>query len=178
MTPLLVSTFLAILTIAAAVGTAVVLGLVVAGRADTVRAAIGGRTTLWLAALVAIVATAGSLYFSEVAGYVPCLLCWYQRIAMYPLAVILPIAAARDDGAVRPYAVALAGIGAVIAAYHTILQRVPGVPEVSCAIDNPCSAIHFERFGFVTLPVMALIGFLAILTLLLATRERSSEETC
>ena len=176
MTPLLISTFLALLAFAAAAGTILMLGLVVVGRSEMVRTMIGGPTALWLAALVAIVATIGSLYFSEIAGYVPCLLCWYQRTAMYPLAVILPIAAVRGDGAVRPYAATLAGIGAQIATYHTILQRVPNLPEVSCALDNPCSAIHFERFGFVTLPVMALIGFLAILTLLLASREPSPEE--
>jgi disulfide bond formation protein DsbB len=177
MTPLLVSNLLAILTLAAAAGTIVILALVVVGRRDRVQSLIGGSTALWLAALVAVVSTAGSLYFSEVAGYLPCLLCWYQRIAMYPLAVILPIAAIRHDDAVRPYAAALAGIGAVIAAYHTVLQRFPDLPSASCALNNPCSAIHFERFGFVTLPVMALVGFLAILTLLLATRGQPSEVT-
>ena len=170
MTPLLVSTFLAILTIVAAVG---LVALRLLGRRDIVLAHVGGRTALWLAALVAIVATAGSLYFSEVPGYVPCTLCWYQRIAMYPLAILLPMAALRADDAIRPYAAALAGVGAVIAAYHALLQRLPGLPSASCALDNPCSAIHFERFGFITLPIMALVGFLAILTLLLATRERS-----
>ena len=175
MTPLLVSTFLAILTLVALGGSIAIVVLVLIGRRQTVRDLVGGRTALGLAALVAIVATAGSLYFSEVAGYLPCALCWYQRIAMYPLAVVLPMAAVRADGAIRPYAAALAGIGAAIAAYHALLQRLPGLPSTSCSLDNPCSAIHFERFGFITLPVMALIGFLTILTLLLATREPSEE---
>ena len=177
MTPLVVSNLLAILTLAAAAGTILILALVVVGRRDLALSVVGANTALWLAALVAVVSTVGSLYFSEVAGYVPCVLCWYQRIAMYPLAVILPIAAIRHDDAVRPYAATLAAIGAVIAAYHTVLQRFPDLPTASCDLNNPCSAIHFERFGFVTLPVMALVGFLAILTLLLATRGRPSEVT-
>lgn len=172
MTSLLVSNFLAILTLLAAAGTIGLVALRLLARRDTVLALFGGRIALWLAALVAIVATAGSLYFSEVAGYVPCSLCWYQRIAMYPLAILLPIAAVRADDAIRPYAATLAGIGAAIAAYHSLLQRLPDLPSAACDLDNPCSLVHFERFGFITLPVMALVGFLAILTLLLATRDR------
>ena len=76
---------------------------------------------------------AGSLYFSEVAGLVPCVLCWYQRIAMYPLAILLTLAAVRGDQSFRPYAATLAAIGALIAAYHVALQRIPGLPSGSCS---------------------------------------------
>ena len=131
----------------------------------------------YLAWLVALVATIGSLFFSEVMNLPPCVLCWYQRIAMYPLAILLPIAAVRGDDAIRPYTATLAGIGAVISAYHVLLQRIPGLPSGSCSVDAPCTAIYIERFGFITIPVMALVGFLSILTLLLVTRERPSEVT-
>jgi disulfide bond formation protein DsbB len=174
---LLVSNFLAVLVLGALAGTIVMLVMAVAGRRETIRELVGARTGLWLAALVAVTSMAGSLYFSEEAGFIPCLLCWYQRIAMYPLAILLPIAAIRGDDAIRPYAATLAGIGAVIAAYHVLVQRLPGLPTGSCSVDAPCTAIYVERFGFITIPVMALVGFLAILTLLLATRERPTEVT-
>jgi len=174
---LLVSNFLAVLVLTAMAGTITMLVLAVAGRRDTVRDMLGPRTALWLAALVAVTSMAGSLYFSEEAKFIPCALCWYQRIAMYPLAILLPIAAVRGDDAIRPYAATLAGIGAVISAYHVLLQRIPGLPSGSCSVDAPCTAIYIERFGFITIPVMALVGFLSILTLLLVTRERPSEVT-
>jgi len=132
---------------------------------------------LWLAFGVAATATAGSLYFSEIGHLVPCNLCWYQRIAMYPLALILGIAAWRDDAGVRIYAIPLAGIGAAVATYHVALQRLPGLPFGACSLDAPCSAIELERFGFVTIPVMALIGFVSIivvLSLLTARRSQTS----
>jgi disulfide bond formation protein DsbB len=174
---LLVTNFLAVLVIMALAGTVAMLVLAASGHRDTVREMLGARTALWLAALIAVTSMAGSLYLSEEAGFIPCLLCWYQRIAMYPLAILLPIAAVRGDDAIRPYAATLAGIGAVISAYHALLQRLPGLPSGSCSVDAPCTAIYVERFGFITIPVMALVGFLSILTLLLVTRERPSEVT-
>jgi len=137
------------------------------GRLGPIRTALGSGA-LWLAFAVGLTATSGSLYFSEVAGLEPCALCWYQRIAMYPLALILGIAAWRGDWGVRRYAAPLAAIGAVIATYHVVLQRVPGLPSTGCSLTAPCSAIDLERFGLVTIPVMALVAFTAILTLLLA----------
>jgi disulfide bond formation protein DsbB len=177
-----VSNFLAILALFAAAASIVAIGLrLVAAVSSTEQgwlAAIRqtvGPYALWLAWLVAATAMAGSLYFSEVAGLVPCTLCWYQRIAMYPLAIILLVAAIRRDGGVRPYASALAGIGAVISAYHVLLQRLPGLPSGSCSASAPCSAIDLERFGFVTIPVMALIGFVSILVLLWIVYQPESE---
>jgi disulfide bond formation protein DsbB len=95
---------------------------------------------------------------------------------MYPLAILLPIAALRDDHAIRPYVALMAGIGALTAAYHVAVQRLPGLPSGSCSVETPCTAIYVERFGFVTIPVMALIGFVTILVLLFVTRERPTEE--
>jgi disulfide bond formation protein DsbB len=131
---------------------------------------------LWLAFVVALTATAGSLYLSEVAGFIPCTLCWYQRIAMYPLVVVLGIAAWQRDAAVRRYVVPLGTIGALVAAYHVALQRLPGLPSGACALDIPCTAIYVERFGFVTIPVMAFTGFVTIVTLLLGLRRRGVVE--
>jgi disulfide bond formation protein DsbB len=117
---------------------------------------------------------AGSLYFSEVAKFVPCALCWYQRIAMYPLVVILGIAAWRGDAGIRRYVVPVAAIGALISLYHIAVERLPGLPTGSCSLEAPCDLIWVERFGFVTIPVMALAGFVAIITLLLVFAGRGT----
>ena len=122
---------------------------------------------LWLAFAVAVTSMVGSLYLSEVAGFVPCALCWYQRIAMYPLVVILGVAAIRADPGVVRYAVPVAAIGAFISIWHIGVERLPGIPSGACSLEAPCDLIYIERFGFVTIPTMALFGFLAILTLLL-----------
>jgi disulfide bond formation protein DsbB len=119
-----------------------------------------------LAAGVAVVAMLGSLYFSEVADFPPCRLCWFQRIGMYPLAVILPIAAWRRDNAVRWYALPLAVGGGLVSAYHVLIVRVPSLETGSCDPTNPCSTIWVERLGYLTIPVMALSGFAAIVALL------------
>ena len=95
---------------------------------------------LWIAFLVAATSTAGSLYFSEVADFVPCHLCWYQRIAMYPLSLLLVIAAARRDRAVRWYVGPLAGVGALISTYHYLVEWFPSLEGSSvCAVSVPCT---------------------------------------
>jgi len=122
--------------------------------------------SLTLASLVAVGAMLGSLWFSEVANFTPCEMCWFQRIAMYPLAVILPIAALRRDQGIRPYAIALAGIGALISIYHIQLQLFPGQAS-SCDPGTPCTYKWLDIFGFVSIPWLALGSF--VLILLLAT---------
>ena len=121
---------------------------------------------LVLGAVVAVTCMAGSLYFSEVADFLPCTLCWYQRIAMYPLAVILAIAAVRRDRLVRYYVVPLAGIGAAISLYHYVIEWFPEAETGVCSTTIPCSVQWFDpKFGFVSLPFMALCGFALILSL-------------
>lgn len=123
---------------------------------------------LTLAWIVAVVATIGSLWLSEGAGFVPCRLCWYQRAAMYPLAVILGIAAARRDRAVRVYALPVIAIGATISVWHMLIERFPSLETgTSCDPANPCSFIVVERFGYLTIPTMALTAFALITVLLL-----------
>ena len=180
MSVLVVSTFLALLVVVAlgvVLLTVLLLALdrsrLMAGAMEAPRAIIG-PAALWLAAIVALTAMSGSLYFSEVAGVEPCALCWYQRISMYPLVLLLGIAAWRGDAGVSRYAVPLASIGAVISVYHIGVERLPGLPTGACSIDVPCDLIWVERFGFITIPVMALAGFLAIIVLLLAYAGRTS----
>lgn len=121
---------------------------------------------LWLAWLVAAVSMAGSLYFSETAKFVPCKLCWFQRIAMYPLALVLLIAAVRRDESIKRYAVPLASVGGLISIYHYTIEWHPSLSSGSCDITAPCTVPWFREFGFVSLALMALCGFAAIVSLL------------
>lgn len=123
---------------------------------------------LYLAWLTAIVATIGSLYFSEVRMFVPCTLCWYQRILMYPLAYVLGVAAWRGDAGVVRYTLPLAAFGAFVSTFHYLEQMIPGFgfPEV-CSGVVPCTVRYIEWFGFVTIPFLALIGFAIIIVSLI-----------
>ena len=124
--------------------------------------------TLELAAMIATGAALGSLYFSEFRNYVPCEYCWYQRIAMYPLALILLIAAIRRDKNIIPYALTLSLAGFAISAYHYQLQLFPDQSS-SCGLDASCTYRWIEVFGFVTIPFLALTSFAFISMLLMAT---------
>lgn len=115
---------------------------------------------------VALLATMGSLYFSEIAHFEPCRLCWYQRIAMYPLVVILGIAAVRRDRGVGLYVRALAAIGALIATYHVALEWIPALDTGACGTGPACTLVWFCTLGFISLPTLALAAFLLIFTLL------------
>lgn len=134
-------------------------------------------STLWLAGIVAITSMLGSLYLSEVAHLTPCMFCWWQRIAMYPLAILLPIAAFRSDSRARLYAGTFAAIGAAIAAWHRFIQAYPQFDSGACSATGPsCSSPLIKMFGFVTIPYMALSGFLLILALLYVDRVNSPLE--
>jgi disulfide bond formation protein DsbB len=141
------------------------------GRARLARELRGwdGRL-LWAAWVVAAVATGGSLYYSEVAGFLPCILCWYQRIAMYPLVFVVGVGAATGDARAWRYGLPLAVVGLAIAAYHIALQFRPALDVGLCAADIPCSARYIAAFGFVSIPVMAAAAFLLIAALLLTAR--------
>jgi disulfide bond formation protein DsbB len=121
---------------------------------------------IWLAWLVALVATLGSLFYSEVIGFPPCRLCWFQRIAMYPMAVVLLVGAIRREFQVKYYALPLALIGFAISVYHVFVQWFPALEGTSCDPNNPCSSKFVEVFGFVTIPFMAGAGFILIAVLL------------
>ena len=104
--------------------------------------------------IVATVTTLGSLYYSEHAGFVPCELCWYQRIVMYPLVIVLGVAALRRDRTVWITTLVFVVIGAPLSLYHWLVERVPAFEESSsCSAITPCSSPWFEKLGFVTLGV-------------------------
>jgi disulfide bond formation protein DsbB len=175
------SRFFALLALACWVAVAAVLVLVVARRrrpSDRLDELYDGlrRSALWLAWTVALVTTLGSLYYSEIAHFTPCQLCWFQRIAMYPLALILLVAAVRRDRKIWMYVLPQALIGAGFAVYHTQLQAFPNQGSSFCTTFEPCTTRYVWQFGFVSLPFMALSAFVFIITMLLVARGASGTD--
>ena len=129
---------------------------------------------LWGAWSLAAIATSASLYYSEVADFVPCRLCWFQRIAMYPLVVILLIAAVRRDvrGGVL-YALPFPVVGIGVAAYHIYIENNPESESPGCKAGVPCSFKWIEELGYVTMPTLAITAFAGILALLLFALSRT-----
>jgi len=119
-----------------------------------------------LAWFIATVATLGSLFLSEVAHFVPCTLCWYQRIAMYPLAIILGVAALRRDATIWRYALPVTLVGLAVSIYHYQLEWFPEQTTIGCARDGGCTTRWIFRFGFISIPFMAGSAFTAIAVLL------------
>src|SRR3989304_3576971 len=122
------------------------------------------KYALHIAFLQAWAAVLGSLYFSEVAGLRPCLLCWYQRILMYPLAIILAVAIWRKDRKVYYYVLPLSILGSLVAFYQYLLQMTPlsAFTPVSCNAFESCREIDFIFLGFVTIPFLSLAAFVVI----------------
>ncbi len=123
---------------------------------------------LYFAWLIAIAATAGSLYFSEVRAFVPCSLCWYQRIFMYPLVVVLGMASFRQDKRIIPYVLPLSITGGLIAAWHILEENLPALELPICNVGVPCSVKYVNYLGFITIPTMALTAFTLITVILIA----------
>jgi disulfide bond formation protein DsbB len=124
-----------------------------------------GDKGVWLAWVVALVATVGSLIYSDVIHFEPCRLCWFQRIAMYPMAIILLVGGIRREFQVKYYALPLALIGLAISIYHYLMEVFPSLEGGSCGLVS-CSARLVEIFGFISIPFMAGTGFMVIAVLL------------
>ena len=136
---------------------------------------------LWLAFLVAAIATGGSLFFSEIAHFVPCELCWYQRICMYPLSITTLLAALAADRRAARYLLPLPVVGAGVSVYHLLVENQVVSEAQTCRISAPggCALKWINEFSYVTIPTLALTGFALIFALLLlaaappATVERA-----
>jgi len=151
--------------------------LVPSGRARLVGTLRGQeRHPLAWAWVVAALAMSGSLYLSDVVGLLPCLFCWYQRVAMYPLVLVLGVAVLRGDAGVWRYALPLSVVGLAMAVYHVALQWNPSLEVVSCDVGAPCSGRYLSVFGFVSIPAMAGAAFLLITALLLVVRATERAE--
>ena len=131
---------------------------------------------LYLAWQVALVATGGSLYFSEIREFVPCVMCWYQRILMYPLALILGMASYRQDFRIIPYALPFSVLGILVSATHYMQQKIPGFGGVgACNVGVPCNVEYINWLGFITIPFLALTAFVLISVLLVMSRRAGDE---
>ena len=115
---------------------------------------------LFLAWITALFAVAGSLYFSEIRYFPPCVLCWYQRICMYPLVAILAVGILRRDSNVAYYVLPLSLAGLAISIYHNLLYYNI-IPESAapCVAGISCTTVYIEWFGFITIPLLSLAGF-------------------
>lgn len=135
-----------------------------------------GWTIIFVAWLIASASTLGALFFGEIMKLPTCSLCWYQRIFMFPLALILPMGLFPFDLKVIRYSLPLAVIGGLVAVFHQLL--VAGViPEDvrPCTQGVPCSQTVIEWFGFLTIPLLSVIAFSIIITLLIWAYLRSSK---
>lgn len=120
--------------------------------------------------LIAALSTLGALFMSEVMGFAPCVLCWYQRIFMFPLVIMLALGLFPFDTKVVRYALPLAAVGLLVAVFHLLLTA-GYIPEslTPCRQGIPCSTVQIEWFGFVTIPLLSAVAFLAINVLLMAS---------
>ncbi len=132
---------------------------------------------LYLAWIIALVATVGSLFFSEVMQLPPCVLCWYQRIAMYPLVVIIGIGIVMRDSRMKNYALPVCLIGLAISIYHNLLYYGI-IPEsiTPCTQGISCTSRQIEWLGFITIPLMALAAFAGVALCLLFYKSEMKTE--
>ena len=139
---------------------------------------VGGRELLAYAAwVIALLATVVSLFFSEVMGLPPCVLCWYQRVAMYPLVVVIATGIVMRDRRMRAYALPLCLAGLAVSAYHNLLYYGI-IPETltPCSQGASCTERQIEWFGFITIPLMGLASFAAVALCLLFYRPETEKE--
>lgn len=125
-------------------------------------------TIIFLCFLIVTVATLGSLFFSEIMHFIPCSMCWYQRIFLYPLVLIFLVNLLYPDDKVFKYAISLIGVGFLISLYHNLLMW-DIIPEsiVPCVSGVPCSTVYINWFGFITIPFLSLITYSLLLILLI-----------
>ncbi|MCF6330752.1 MAG: disulfide oxidoreductase [Sulfurimonas sp.] len=130
---------------------------------------------IFFAWLVATIATLGSLFFSEIMEFPPCMLCWYQRILMYPLVIIFLIGLFPFDKNVFRYSIPFVILGWIIALYHNLLQyEIISKSMTPCSQGIPCSIKYVNYFGFISIPMLSLISFSIILTLLFLFFKRKN----
>jgi len=164
-----------------------VAGLIVVGGA----AAVGVRgplhalrrlvwgSELWAGFLVASIATGGSLFFSDIVGFPPCELCWYQRICMYPLSILTLLLALADDFRAARYLLPLPVVGAGVSVYHLLVENGVVGESNACLASAPggCGVRWIDEFGYVTIPTLALTAFLLLFALfLLAATEQGGAD--
>jgi disulfide bond formation protein DsbB len=134
------------------------------------------RSLLYICWIVSLACVAGSLFFSEILKLPPCELCWYQRIFIYPLALMLPIGIVRQDLNIRLYALALLVPGSIISIYHNLIYYdLIEKPLTPCKAGVSCTDRSFEFFGFIGIPLMSLVAFLVMIVLILVCFKKEKK---
>lgn len=131
---------------------------------------------LYVAWITAVVSMVGSLYFSEILGFPPCVLCWYQRIAMYPLVLIIGIGILKKDRYLYHHVLPLSVIGGIIGVYHNLLYyKILPNSITPCVTGVSCTTKFIEWFGFVTIPFLSTLSFVIITVAMLIYRKLTNE---
>lgn len=129
---------------------------------------------LYVAWVIALVAVVGSLYFSEVRGFAPCVLCWYQRIAIYPLIILLPIGILKKDPRIADYVLSLTVVGLLISIFQNLLYYKVIPESISpCTAGVSCTTKYVEYFGFISIPLLSFIA-LASITYVMVVYKKSN----
>jgi len=168
-----VNQILSLLTIAGQVIMVVLIVLFATKRSEVLH--FFAKHALAFALAVALIAMLGSLFYSEIAGYEPCQLCWWQRILMYPQVILLGVAWLKEDQGIVLYSIALSSLGALIAGYNYLLQ-IGFVPSIGCSAVGysiNCSQRFVMQFGYITIPMMALTAFLLIISFMIVFKRSS-----
>jgi len=134
------------------------------------------RYSFHFALIVSLIATLGSLFYSEIAKFEPCRLCWYQRIIMYPQVILISLAIIKKDRHLADYLMALSAVGVLISSYHYYLQR-GGQSIFPCSVvgySASCSTRFIMEFGYITIPMMALTAFILIIILMVISKIKPS----
>lgn len=127
---------------------------------------------LYIAWVQSLIALSGSLYFSEIMKLPPCVLCWYQRILMYPLVVIIAVGILRKDKGIYQYVLPLSITGLLISIYHNLLYyKILPESIQPCTIGISCTTKQIEWLGFITIPLMSLTAFAIITICMLIYRK-------
>lgn len=130
------------------------------------------KYVLYIALIQSIIATIGSLYLSEISGYTPCKLCWYQRILMYPLIIIFAVGIIERNKHIYKYVLPLSVMGMGIAIYHNLLYfGFLAESVIYCAAGVSCTTKYIQWFGFITIPLLSLTAFTLITVLMLIYRK-------
>jgi disulfide bond formation protein DsbB len=163
------------------VGLGIVVGVLalagVRGPLDTIRNLLWGYE-LWGAFVVAAVATGGSLFYSQVAHFIPCEFCWFQRVLMYPLSILTLLIAVRGDNRAARYLIPLPVVGAGTSIYHMLIERGVIQEHQGCLVTGGgCSTnwIIMHSFGYLTIPTLALTAFLLLFGFLVLASTGESE---
>jgi disulfide bond formation protein DsbB len=141
------------------------------------RSAVWGYE-LWAVFVVAALGTGGSLFFSQIAGFIPCELCWFQRICLYPLSIVTLLAALADDFRIARYLLPLPLVGGGISIYHILVENGVVAQSTACLVSAPggCATKWINEFGYMTIPTLALTAFVLLLALL-ALAAAGEEQT-